>query len=403
MSRSIFLTLFTAVFCVTLGVGLVVPLLPVYADELGAGGFLIGLMFGSFSISRTLLLPVFGALSDRHGRKPFLVTGLFFYFVLSLLFACVENVFLFVLIRLGQGVGSAMILPVAQAYIGDITPLNREGRIMGLFNISLFAGLAVGPLLGGMVKDAYGIEASFISMGAFSLLGCVLCLVLLPSERDASGVRRSVPSVPYRLLLRDPTVAALSLFRFSFTTCVGVIWAFLPLWAGTRAGLGSSAIGVVVSLNVAMGGILMAPMGILADRVPKRALLVIGGLVAAGSVYYLSLAHSFWTLFIGNALFGAASGTALPAVMAIAVTTGRRTRAMGSLMGLLATAHSGGMLFGALLSGVLLDWSSFERIFQAGAVVMIMGTFSLIWVDEGSENTKANGRGQASEEPVVRP
>ena len=79
MNIKLFATLFLAVFSVTMGVGLVVPLLPVYAHELGATGLYIGFMVGAFSLSRTIFLPYFGKASDRKGRKPFITTGLLVY------------------------------------------------------------------------------------------------------------------------------------------------------------------------------------------------------------------------------------------------------------------------------------------------------------------------------------
>jgi DHA1 family multidrug resistance protein-like MFS transporter len=153
INTKIFATLFLAVFATTLGAGIVAPLLPVYAHELGAGGFQIGLIFGAFSLTRSIFVPYFGKLSDWKGRKPFLTSGLFIYFLLSMIFIVSKDVGVLILLRLGQGFASAMILPVAQAYIGMITPINKEGSIMGLFNVSLYAGLSTGPLLGGFVKD----------------------------------------------------------------------------------------------------------------------------------------------------------------------------------------------------------------------------------------------------------
>ena len=127
MNAKIFATLFLAVFSVTLGVGLVVPLLPVYAHELGATGLYIGFIFGAFSLSRTAFLPIFGRLSDLKGRKPFITTGLLAYSLVSIGFTLSRNVSLLILIRFFQGIASAMILPVAQAYIGEITPKQKEG------------------------------------------------------------------------------------------------------------------------------------------------------------------------------------------------------------------------------------------------------------------------------------
>ena len=84
--RKIFGTLFFSIFAAVTGVGIVVPLLPVYANSLGASGLYIGLIFGAFSLSRTFFLPFFGRKSDQKGRKPFIVTGLLSYAVISVAF-----------------------------------------------------------------------------------------------------------------------------------------------------------------------------------------------------------------------------------------------------------------------------------------------------------------------------
>ncbi|MBW2663313.1 MAG: MFS transporter, partial [Deltaproteobacteria bacterium] len=86
LNKKIFGTLFFSIFAAVTGVGIVVPLLPVYAHDLGATGIYIGLIFGSFSLSRTFFLPYFGRLSDKKGRKPFIVAGLFTYALISFLF-----------------------------------------------------------------------------------------------------------------------------------------------------------------------------------------------------------------------------------------------------------------------------------------------------------------------------
>ncbi len=87
-----------------------------------SNGIAIGMIFGSFSLARTFFLPYFGRLSDRKGRKPFIITGLFSYALISMAFAFSDTVEMLILIRLFQGFASAMIMPVVQAYVGDITP-----------------------------------------------------------------------------------------------------------------------------------------------------------------------------------------------------------------------------------------------------------------------------------------
>ena len=159
--RRVFATLFVCIFSSVLGTGIVVPLLPVYASDLGASGIYIGLIFGSFSLSRTFLLPYFGRRSDAHGRKPIIVWGLFFYTLISIAFVFFKSVNALIVIRFFQGMASAMILPVAQAYAGDITPEGGEGLSMSAFNMSIFFGLSLGPLMGGFIKDGFNLSATF--------------------------------------------------------------------------------------------------------------------------------------------------------------------------------------------------------------------------------------------------
>ncbi len=372
----IFTTLFLAIFFTTLGVGLVVPLLPVYAHELGAGAFQVGLVFAAFSLTRSIFVPYFGKLSDKKGKKPFLTTGLFIFFFLSILYTYSKNIETLILLRLGQGFASAMVLPVAQAYIGIMTPPQKEGRVMGLFSISLYGGLSIGPLLGGVVKDWYSINASFLSMGALCFLGFVLCLLFLPREGVLQKSNPSGSGKPksYLAIVKTPAIFSLFTFRICFTTCIGIIWTFLPLFANTMLDLSSSAIGFVIMINVFIAGLLQAPMGYIADRFSKKIMVTAGGVLAIISLLCLNYATSFNGLVIANGIFGLAGGISLPAIMALGIIEGRKTKAMGSIMGILTLAHSLGMLVGPLLAGIIIDVCSMETIFITGAAILGAGT-----------------------------
>ena len=381
MDRRVFGTLFFSIFAAITGVGIVVPLLPVYAHNLGAGGFYIGLIFGAFSLSRTFFLPYFGRQSDLRGRKPFIAAGLLAYALVSVAFVLSSTVEHLIAIRFFQGIASAMVMPVVQAYVGDITPRGKEGATMGLFNMSMFLGLSIGPLIGGVVNDTFSLEITFVCMGILALAGFLLSVFMLPPVRSEQVLQRQKPPVRWRYLIKDREIAGLFAFRFVYTFCIGVIWGFMPVFADAEFSLSSSAIGLLVMLGVFVSGLLHTPMGYLADRVNRRLMVGLGGLIVALAVLSFLWADGFRDLFAANVMFGIGGGISMPALMALAVIKGDRAGAMGSVMALLTMAHSLGMLLGALVGGLMMDMLQLRQAFSSGSVVMLVGVIAFWGVD----------------------
>jgi MFS family permease len=370
----IFVTLLFSIFVTVTGVGIVVPLLPVYAHDLGASGLFIGLIFGAFSLSRTVFLPYFGRLSDRKGRKTIIVSGLFAYAVISVAFIFSTNVTSLIVIRLFHGVASAMLMPVIQAYVGDISPPGREGRLMGVYSAFVLFGLGFGPLIGGFVMDTYGLTASFSSMGALALIGFTISFLLLPSVESETVARGPRNPVPWRKLLGDRTLAGLFFFRLAYVVCIGIIWGFVPLYADQTLSLSSASIGALITLGIVVSGVLNVPMGFVADRMNRSVMVVTGGVVAAYAILLYESASNYNDMATASILFGIGGGICMPALMAVAASKGIQSESLGSVMAMMTVAHSLGMLAGALLAGLMMDMFELRLVFPAGAVVMIVGT-----------------------------
>ncbi|TFG35569.1 MAG: MFS transporter, partial [Desulfobacterales bacterium] len=140
MPGHLLVTLLLSVFIALLGIGIIVPVMPVFAASLGAGGLALGLIIAAFSITRGIFQPIVGSLSDRWGRKGFLVCGLLVYALVGLAIPEATSVINLIVIRAFHGVGSAMIVPVAMACVSDMSPVGQEGRYMGLLHIAIFTG-----------------------------------------------------------------------------------------------------------------------------------------------------------------------------------------------------------------------------------------------------------------------
>ena len=356
-----------------MGVGIVVPLLPVYAHDLGASGVYIGLIFGSFSLSRTVFLPYFGRLSDRKGRKPFIASGLFAYSLISIAFVLSKDVTTLIGIRFFQGIASAMIMPVAQAYVGDITPQGEEGFTMGLFNMSVFLSLSIGPLLGGVISDRFSLNAAFICMGALAMVGFLLSYVFLPPTHTEISKSFGKKPISWKSLLRDWELAGLFIFRLSYTSCIGIIWGFLPVFASTAFSLSNSLIGILVMLGVFISGLIQTPAGYLSDRVDRKKMILVGGGMTCLSLILFHRSLGFWDLFAASIIFGLGGGISMPPLMALALIKGNQAEAMGSVMAVLTMAHSLGILLGSIVAGITMDVFQLRQAFTMGAIIMGIG------------------------------
>lgn len=372
-NKKIFGTLFFSIFATVTGVGIVVPLLPIYARDLGASGLYIGLIFGSFALSRTFFLPYFGRLSDKKGRKPFIVIGLFTYALISLAFILSHSVESLIVLRFIQGITSALILPVTQAYVGDITPKGREGFTMGVFNMSIFLGLSIGPLVGGWVNDRFNLQATFVCMAFLALIGFLSSLLLLPPTRSEQSLSRKNGLISWAQLLQDKELIGLFLFRFTYLACIGIILGFLPVYADSAFSLSSSSIGILVMLGIFVSGLMQIPMGFLADRVNRNLMIITGGLITGIAIFLFEWAGGFWDLFFDNVLFGLGGGISMPALMALALIKGNNTKAMGSVMAIMTMAHSMGMFVGSILAGLVMDIFQLRQAFFLGSLIMGFG------------------------------
>lgn len=134
MIRKVFPVLALALFPSLLGVGIITPLLPFYSEKLGANDIWIGVIYAIFFISRTIVTPFIGRLADRRGRKLLLTIGLLSSAIISLGYIGALDPTQLTIVRLVHGAAAGMIQPIAQAYVGDLSPKGEEGKWMGYYN-----------------------------------------------------------------------------------------------------------------------------------------------------------------------------------------------------------------------------------------------------------------------------
>lgn len=389
MTRQILITLLLSVFIALLGIGIIIPVMPVFATELGANGLALGMIIAAFSVSRGLLQPVVGNLSDRLGRKGFLVTGLFIYGVVGLLIPQAGSIINLLLIRAFQGVGSAMIVPIGMAYMSVLAPPGQEGRYQSYLNIAIFCGIGCGPVIGGIVSDLLGFESVFYVMAALSFGAFTLVLKNMPAQQaqvkaSATGLLKSL-----QMMMQSRLTLGILLARLVTMVIMVPSMAFLPLLMTQTIGASGLQIGFVIACRTLVNAVLQVPAGKVADKYNKLFLLVTGCICLSGVIMLIPFMKTFVMFLLIYCLLGLGEAIIWPVLGAYASIEGRKRYGHGTMMGVFSLAMSVGIMAGAMLSGLSMDvWGIEFAYFVTAATVLIGTSVAALLIRSGEREDK---------------
>ncbi|HEY4432251.1 MAG TPA: MFS transporter [Paenibacillus sp.] len=180
-NRGAMLLVMLNIFLAFTGIGLVVPIMPTYMNELGISGSTVGLLVASFSLAQLLVSPFAGRLSDRIGRKKVIVAGLIVFAFSELLFGLANVSWLLFVSRLLGGVGAALIMPAVMAYVADTTSFEERAKGMGLINAAITTGFIIGPGIGGYLAEL-GMRVPFFCAAGAAGVAALITVLILPES-----------------------------------------------------------------------------------------------------------------------------------------------------------------------------------------------------------------------------
>ncbi len=386
MNKKAFAVLVASMFISMLGMGIVSPFLPIYANTLGASKLQVGLIQAGFNITGIGTLLFVGRLSDRLGRKAFLSSGLAILAgsTVGLMFA--RNPIQLILWRLVQGLGASAHLPIAQAYLGDITPEGSEGKWMGYFNAVLFAGMGAGPLVGGVITDAFSIQAAFLFMIVLNVLALIATLIFLREMPRKVATRENRA---FFAPLKSTIMRGVLSYRMTAGIGTSSLMAFVPLFAGLKLGLSASLIGILLAARSPIS-VVQSYTGRLADRWNRRSMVIWGGIASIIAVALLPLSGAFWTLLTAYICITLGQAVGIPASNAYVVHEGR-VFGMGTSMTMFMMAMHVGNGVGPVILGSIADWLGLESAFYAAAVCMTAGVILFASMVRSSSARQAAG------------
>lgn len=380
--KNLFILSFTLIV-VTLGFGVVIPIIPFYMESLGAGGTELGLLVASYAVMRLICAPIWGSVSDRVGRKPIMMIGILGYGITMVLFGLATQLWMLFAARILSGILSSATSPTTMAYIGDSTSEEDRGGGMGILGAAVGLGTIFGPALGGLLAGN-SLSIPFFIAGGMSVLALILTWILLPESLPAESRQPAEKKIPIPELrswwqaLFSP-IGILLVLVFIMTCGLMIFYGIFGLYALERFGYGPEEVGIVFMVVGLVSAITQGVVtGPLTKRWGESPLIKIGMLGAAVSLVLLALADNYWSVLITIGLFVFMTAILTPAISSL--TSKRAETQQGMAMGLSNSFMSLGRIAGPLWAGFALDLS-LVLPFISGAVVMLIGFIaSVIWL-----------------------
>lgn len=374
-------------FAVALGFGLIVPALPDFATQLGAGFGATSAIISTFAAVRLISSGPAGALVDRAGARPVVAAGLLIVAVSSGVTALADSYFELLVLRGAGGVGSAMFITGIGQHIVRTVPSGERGRANGLLQGAFLLGGASGPAVGGLVIEALGIRAPFVIYAVTLLAATAATVAYLDAGSDTvavSGTGTASGTVPrgggmldrFRLLerlgplVRDRTFwAALGLYAAVAWASQGTRFVAVPLLGTEVLGEGSLIVGIALSASSVAHALLLWPVSRVADGRGRRPPARIGVVIYVVSMLGLMTVTGSTGLIAWMLVQGAANGITSP-IPAAVVGDLAPPGAEGRAVGVMNIARDLGSVFGPLATGVIADAFGFDLAFALAGVLL---------------------------------
>lgn len=346
------IVLFMSIFLVGIGFSIIMPVLPYYAESLGASPFQLGLLITVYAICQFIFAPIWGNYSDRIGRKPVLLMGILGFAVTFILFAYATRLWMLYLIRIAGGALSCATMPTAMAYVGDSTSLEKRGSSMGMVGAAMGMGMIFGPAIGGLLSSI-SLGFPFLLAGLLALVNSVGVLLLLKeSLPDEQRHSRKFARVSLLQGLRTP-LALFFVVIFLASTGEAVHHGTFALFTEAKLGFTPRDIGwAFTAAGVASALVQGLLVGRLINHIGEEKTAITGIALMGLSFALLIFTFNVPSSIIFMSVFAAGVGLIRPSISS--AVSKRTEGGQGASLGVLQGYDSLGRAVGPSLGGFML-------------------------------------------------
>ena len=360
------------------------PLLPLFAASIGAGELIIGFIVSVSTMTGILLKPLFGILSDRWGRKVWLLVATMLFSGMPFLYQFVTTEQELMVLRLFHGISTAIFGPVSLAYVAGINARGLGTRI-AYFGMSRLLASLIAPLIAGILLTFLDFQTVFLLIGFCSLVGMVPIFLL--SETQTEKHRKQVSIInhffnSFKYSIKIPAIWLAGFLELMVYLTIYAVKAFLPLFIISHEGGTVLQAGLFFFMQE-LAHVLFRPVGGKLSDKYGQSLIIIFGMVLLSLGLYL-LTNPTDNLFLLSAiLFGIGQGLIFPSSVAL-LSKNARGNYLGAAMGFYGALRNFGKVIGPIIAGILLSVFSYAIVFNilAGIIISALLVFVLFWYKE---------------------
>jgi MFS family permease len=386
------------VFLVMLGLSIISPVLPFYAQELGASTFMVGLLVGALAGARLVVNLPAGAAGDRFGNWRMMQIGLLLITTTSFLAVVAFNYWMLLTVRIIEGVGSAFYVTSSLAALGRTAPPEKRGRYMGYYVSFLLLGQVLGPTVGGAVATVWGLRAPFAFYGIAALTGMFLLVFAKLPESKAEAATGGVDWVAVKGLIRNRSFIKVNFGTMSaFFVRSGILTTICPLFFFAKFGWNEATIGLLISVAAFCSLATMLPSGIWADRRGRKLPFTLSFVFTALVAPLFLWPSDFLGAVLVYALWGLAIGLQGP--VAAWSTDFASKENMGTAMGLYRTMGDLGFLLGPTILTAIVGFGTFGQSYDLAyffsMALMLVAAVVIVTADDPVSRNAKNKREKA--------
>ncbi|KAB7671747.1 MFS transporter [Bacillus sp. B1-b2] len=384
--KMVLIILLSNIFIVFLGIGLIIPVMPSFMNQMNLSGSTMGYLVAAFAVSQLIVSPFAGRWVDRFGRKRLIVIGLIIFGISEIIFGIGTHVLHLYFARILGGVSAAFIMPAVTAYIADVTTNEERSKAMGYLSAAISTGFIIGPGAGGFIAE-FGIRVPFYVAGVMGFLAAVSSFFIL-KEPEGRVVEKQLEKPSFLNDLKKSVhpiylIAFIIVFVLSFG--LSAYETVFSLFADHKFGFTPRDIAIIVTVSSIVAVIFQILLfGRMVNKIGEKKMIQLCLIVGAVLAFASTVVSGFIPLLLTTCFIFLAFDLLRPTL------TTYLSRAAGDQQGFVAgmnsTYNSLGNIFGPALGGILFD-VNINYPYMISGVIMIVGLLlTMAWKERSKKD-----------------